>query len=1256
MAFSQNVISQNSLPPMQWKYSNSSQYHPIAVGEDWFYNVTSTSDGGYLGAGYAEIAVNQYHPSVSKVDANGNKLWEQYFQNGNKCLNSFEVSDGYIIFGDDGSTNLFYIKLDKSTGAIIVPMKNINIQSFGYPALTQLNIRPDGPNPYNFFEEFKEVRDNSGNITGFLCASTLIDYSQPYPNWVYAGGIIMKFDLAGNVDNTFGNNPLHPGMLLVSDNSSPHTYYQTALRSVCVDYDALGNPQAIVFSGTRKNNTTGHDNDIYIGKANITGSTILWEQTYTESTLISNYGYINTTNPYPYLCSSGTIPADKPVAEYGSYIRQISNGGGYIMTAHNRWSLIFGCGSPSYTLLNAQSYIDLDLALISVNTNGVVNWAKKIDHSTGIDFFTPLKVLPSGAGFVVGTNNATDPLAVRARIIKTDINGHTLWSSQYLDNSLGQTENCLFGMDLTLDGGIVYGGNNDVNDEDYEMVKIYNECNAPADITGSGNIINITSNTTWNSSHIVSGSVHVKAPAVLTITGINTIIEFNDTRTTGVTTNIYVENGASLNINSGAKLTSLVGCSGSMWDGVILQGQTTQLSQTNANQPQAYLTAVTIENARTGFLVGDNTTNPYNGGILKVADSYFYNNNIDVQFNPYTAPLVGGSEPNNISYLTNSVFAGTSYLNDATTYGLATTDKHVWFNQVKGIFVKGCGFSTDPSLMGSSYGIYSTDATFTVMRRCNIIGPLGQCGGNPSSFTNLQYGIYAQSTNNTKNFTVDQNLFTNCSGSIYESGINYSTITSNTFAITAAVPPITNHACSISHSCVAWFHYINNCSGFTHQENVHNVSGTTQHVMGTIFNGTSASTAGLTYRNTYSGLYQSHQVQGGNTNLQVQCNQSVGTTFADISVTSGVFPTQGLPTNAQSLANNTFSRPNFSSTSDINSSTTSFIYYYNSIPSTGGQVPTFKTANVTGSPNGTFGSFLFSSACPTKLGSGGGGGAGRMANNNSKSPLTPLINSNNLKQLSKDEISYNTRQAQYALDQAITNLLNDTIKPNRDSLLIVLLKTDTTEKGKTDLVHVYLGRKDYVNAQLYINQIKVMQDCSKKGAFLQHCKDLKQQNKTWQDLNTNASLRNDLVGFAYDSLSNGFGNARSVLAMVKKTHNYEYVEIAKGGAAANNNRLANTDNTENLHVILDANQIQLNAYPNPFNNELTVSVTLPENIQGAKLQLIEPATGRILMEKTLEDKQQEVVLDTKELSSGLYLIGIKSTNSKAQFIKVTTFK
>jgi len=150
-------------------------------------------------------------------------------------------------------------------------------------------------------------------------------------------------------------------------------------------------------------------------------------------------------------------------------------------------------------------------------------------------------------------------------------------------------------------------------------------------------------------------------------------------------------------------------------------------------------------------------------------------------------------------------------------------------------------------------------------------------------------------------------------------------------------------------------------------------------------------------------------------------------------------------------------------------------------------------------------------------------------------------------------------------------------------------------------------------------------------------------------------LRNDVLGFAYDSLSNGFGNARSVWAMIKKTHNYEYIELPPNSTASN--RLAKDDDTETTGFSsINTSSLKLLAYPNPFKDELNIRVLLPDNAQDVKLQLIEPASGRILLEKPLSAKQQELVFDTKDISSGLYLISISGTNITTQFIKVTTFK
>jgi type IX secretion system substrate protein len=87
-----------------------------------------------------------------------------------------------------------------------------------------------------------------------------------------------------------------------------------------------------------------------------------------------------------------------------------------------------------------------------------------------------------------------------------------------------------------------------------------------------------------------------------------------------------------------------------------------------------------------------------------------------------------------------------------------------------------------------------------------------------------------------------------------------------------------------------------------------------------------------------------------------------------------------------------------------------------------------------------------------------------------------------------------------------------------------------------------------------------------------------------------------------------------------------------------------------------SNNIELKAFPNPFNNELNVIITLPNDINEAQLQLIEPATGRILIEKTIIRNQKETTFSTTNLSAGMYLIGVKGGNISPQYLKVVNVK
>jgi hypothetical protein len=584
---------------------------------------------------------------------------------------------------------------------------------------------------------------------------------------------------------------------------------------------------------------------------------------------------------------------------------------------------------------------------------------------------------------------------------KFDVNGKKLWE-EYFDRPPTprprvpysgdvRRKECAFKMCVADDGGYVLAGNCSPNFDDDYLVKMYSSCSASQtytkyDVLGSNNnFVNIfpPGVTTWTGNQKVLGSFHIQPNATLLITGASTVIEFAEYKYTGITTNIVVEPGGKLIVSGGAKLTSMQSCPGTMWDGIILKGTASPQAPTT-NQGVAILSGGTIENARVGIQVGANSTGINNGAIIQANNFTFRNNNVDVQFNPYKAPFTFGNEPNNKSYFTLCNFIGDHLLNDASYFivtpgVLRSTSTHVSLNQVKGIYFNGCTFKTDLSTLPPSYitdgwgfGIYSINSIFTVRRACNLVTVNG-CGGQLSTFTNLLYGIYTQSTNPLRTFTATECSFTNCYASLYESGINYSTVTKNNFLINMIIPSPVFTFCGYKNGkCPTYFHYLNQCNGFIHQENNFSVT-SSQGVIGTIFNKT-GSTPNLTYRNTYSGLMLGTQTQTNNPGLQIQCNKNSGVTRVDIVQTSGTLPNQGACSSTPStLANNTFSHFSSIFSSDINNASNSpfFAYNYNSNPSSGAQVPLY-TSNVLANNCGLSSAFNYPVDCPSMLSSGCG--------------------------------------------------------------------------------------------------------------------------------------------------------------------------------------------------------------------------------------------------------------------------------------------
>jgi hypothetical protein len=175
----------------------------------------------------------------------------------------------------------------------------------------------------------------------------------------------------------------------------------------------------------------------------------------------------------------------------------------------------------------------------------------------------------------------------------------------------------------------------------------------------------------------------------------------------------------------------------------------------------------------------------------------------------------------------------------------------------------------------------------------------------------------------------------------------------------------------------------------------------------------------------------------------------------------------------------------------------------------------------------------------------------------------------------------------------------------------------------------------------------------KYSTMLQHYNTLQQQNKTWDELKNNVQLKTDITTLASDSLATGFANARSVLAMVSGAKNYDLIE----NIFASRSLITPIQNSSDSAISNLNGGIKLNAYPNPFKDELNVTISIAQSIDAnTHVQLIEPVTGRILQEKLITSNYSTLQFNTENLSSGMYLIGVRGNTISPTFIKIINIR
>ena len=73
-------------------------------------------------------------------------------------------------------------------------------------------------------------------------------------------------------------------------------------------------------------------------------------------------------------------------------------------------------------------------------------------------------------------------------------------------------------------------------------------------------------------------------------------------------------------------------------------------------------------------------------------------------------------------------------------------------------------------------------------------------------------------------------------------------------------------------------------------------------------------------------------------------------------------------------------------------------------------------------------------------------------------------------------------------------------------------------------------------------------------------------------------------------------------------------------------------------------EIELNAYPNPFNSELTISYAINSKSAGSTIQVMD-VTGKLMFEQTLFDSKGKVIL-SNDLDSGVYFVRIANSQNQ----------
>jgi photosystem II stability/assembly factor-like uncharacterized protein len=407
-----------------------------------------------------------------------------------------------------------------------------------------------------------------------------------------------------------------------------------------------------------------------------------------------------------------------------------------------------------------------------------------------------------------------------------------------------------------------------------------------------GSTLDINGFTVWGK-YVYSNNIVIHSGATLTIKG-----------------NLIMDNGASITVKKGGKLIidgGIITSRCGMWQGVIVEGDPNISQFPVSNQGCIFMkNGAKIENAVIAVHVispPPSLTQPYSpegGGIVRVNNSYFVNNQYGIVMEPYKYVNNNGYVLPNQSYIRNSKFFSNDKLNDSTLF----PKYFVYLNNIEKIEISASifenSFMNNFNKTNHGSGIYAFNSSFFVSEH----------NSDSCKFINLEYGIKSLANKANLINNINKSLFRNNENAVYFNAVDNAKLTRCSFILDDAN---------------GYGLYLDNCTHYTIEQNdFYAPSSTLLALAGMVINN-SGSDANEVYNNYFhnfpAAMLAQHDNWGGTPmkGLSIKCND-FNNCMQDIAITesynytgkTGISAYQGANVDNKSLAGNTFSHKGYS--------------------------------------------------------------------------------------------------------------------------------------------------------------------------------------------------------------------------------------------------------------------------------------------------------------------------------------------------------